>query len=452
MRAVGRILLLLLFNVHPVYSQDKYQIDLSDLEKEVQQTASRSYHLGGFVQFEPVFFGIDRGSAFSQLDFDLKRSGSTFMQYNFGLRLEGSYKKDIFSVFFQTDTLVQNRLLSWWEGTKLLQGLISLRPSPNFSMEAGNKVFRWGKGYAWSPVAFIDRPKDAEDPEELRQGFTIFTADWNQSFAGPLANVALSAVGVPVYENVNTQFGELNHMNFASKLYLLLYDTDIDFMVSTGLSRTTRYGFDFSRNITTNLEVHGEWARINNFKQNTVNAQGVGTSHTWDAISYLLGLRYLTAQETTYILEYYHNGTGLSQNQFADFVTFVNNSYRTFRETGNDSGLKRAQDLAKGTYGRQNPMRDYLYFRASQKEPFDILYFTPAITSIINLQDGSLVVIPELTYSPITNLELRLRTPILIGGKSTEYGAKQNDYRIDLRVRYYFGLDSLLERIFNAIF
>jgi hypothetical protein len=97
-------------------------------------------------------------------------------------------------------------------------------------------------------------------------------------------------------------------------------------------------------------------------------------------------------------------------------------------------------------------MRDYLYFRASQKEPFDILYFTPAITSIINLQDGSLVVIPELTYSPITNLELRLRTPVLIGGKSTEYGAKQNDYRIDLRVRYYFGLDSILERIFNFIF
>ena len=452
MRAVGRILLLLLFNVHPVYSQDKYQIDLSDLEKEVQQTASRSYHLGGFVQFEPVFFGIDRGSAFSELDFDLKRSGSTFMQYNFGLRLEGSYKKDIFSVFFQTDTLVQNRLEGWWEGTKLLQGLISLRPSSNFSMEAGNKVFRWGKGYAWSPVAFVDRPKDAEDPEELRQGFTIFSADWNQTFAGPLTNVSLSAVGVPVYEHVNTQFGELNHMNFASKLYLLLYDTDIDFMVSTGSSRTTRYGFDFSRNVTTNLEVHGEWARINNFKLTTINAQGVGTTHEWNAISYLLGLRYLTAQETTYILEYYHNGTGLSQNQFADFVTFVNSSYRTFRETGNDSALKRAQNLAEGAYGRQNPMRDYLYFRASQKEPFDILYFTPAITSIINLQDGSLVVIPELTYSPITNLELRLRTPVLIGGKSTEYGAKQNDYRIDLRVRYYFGLDSILERIFDAIF
>jgi hypothetical protein len=440
MRAAGRILLLLLCAVQPVYSQDKYQLDLSDLEKEVEQTAGKPYHLGGFLEFRPVFFGIDRGAAFSQLNFDLKRSGNTFMQYNLGLRLEGSYKKDIFSVFLQTDTLVQNQLQGWQEETKLLQGLIGLRPSPNFSLEAGNKVFRWGKGYAWSPVAFIDRQKDPEDPEELRQGFTIFTADWNQSFAGPLKNAALSAVAVPVYEHVNTQFGELNHVNFASKLYLLLYDTDIDFMVSTGSSRSTRFGFDFSRNITTNLEVHGEWAIINNFKLNTINAQGVGTTHTWNAISYLLGLRYLSPQETTYILEYYHNGTGVTQSQFQDFVTFTNNSYATFLSTGNDSGLARATQLAEGVYGRPNPMRDYLYFRASQKEPFDILYFTPALTSIINLQDGSLVVTPELTYSPMTNLELRFRTPVLIGGKGTEYGAKQNDYRIDLRLRYYFEL------------
>jgi hypothetical protein len=440
MVAAGLILLLLLFNVQPVHSQDQYQVDLSELEKEIEQTSKKPYSLGGFLEFQPIFFGIDRGSAFSELNFDLKRSGNTFMQYNLGLRLEGSYKKDIFSVFFQTDTLVQNQLQGWQEGTKLLQGLIGLRPSPNLSLEAGNKVFKWGKGYAWSPVAFIDRPKDPEDPEELRQGFTIFTADWNQSFTGPLKNAALSAVGVPVYDHVNTTFGQLNHMNFASKLYLLLYDTDIDVTFLTGSSRTTRYGFDFSRNITTNLEVHGEWARINNFKLTTINAQGVATTQEWDAISYLLGLRYLSPQETTYIVEYYHNGTGLTQSQFQDFVTFTNNSYATFLATGNNSGLIRASQLADAVYGKPNPMRDYLYFRASQKEPFDILYFTPALTSIINLQDGSLVVIPELAYSPITNVELRLRTPVLIGGKDTEYGAKQNDYRIDLRLRYYFDL------------
>ena len=77
--------------------------------------------------------------------------------------------------------------------------------------------------------------------------------------------------------------------------------------------------------------------------------------------------------------------------------------------------------------------------RASQKEPFDILYFTPAFTSIVNVTDGSFNVIPELVYSPKTNLELRFRAVGLFGAQGTEYGEKQNDYRLELRVRYFWG-------------
>ena len=35
-------------------------------------------------------------------------------------------------------------------------------------------------------------------------------------------------------------------------------------MAMTGGSRTSRVGMDFSKNITTNLEIHGEFAFINN--------------------------------------------------------------------------------------------------------------------------------------------------------------------------------------------
>ena len=37
---------------------------------------------------------------------------------------------------------------------------------------------------------------------------------------------------IPVYDYVNAKFGEPRHVNFASKLYLLLYDTDIDLIGS----------------------------------------------------------------------------------------------------------------------------------------------------------------------------------------------------------------------------
>jgi hypothetical protein len=419
-------------------SQDKFEIDLSDLQKEIDKVATRPYSLGGFFEFQPTLFGIDRDSAFSRLRFFKRDRGSAFDQYSSRLRLEGSYKKDIFSVYFKTDTQVRNDFEGWDEDTKLFEGYASVKPTSNLIFEAGKKVMKWGKGYAWNPVSFIDRPKNPEDPEEALEGSTVATADYIRSFDGPLKTVTLTAALIPVYRYVNAKFGELYHTNFASKLYLLLYDTDLDFMVFTGSSRTTRYGFDFSKNLTPNFEVHGEWAMINNFKSNPIDSRGRPHPRESDAMSYLVGLRYLTEKETTYIVEYYRNGTGFSSDELRDFTAFVENSYTTFQNTGNANGLLAGSRLTDRAYGMPNPMRHYLYLRASQKEPFDILYFTPALTSIVNLQDGSFVVIPELAYSPMTNLDLRLRTPVLIGGKGTEYGERQNDYRVEFRMRYYF--------------
>ena len=83
-------------------------------------------------------------------------------------------------------------------------------------------------------------------------------------------------------------------------------------------------------------------------------------------------------------------------------------------------------------------MRDYLFVRISQKEPWNILYFIPSLTSIINLTDGSFSLTPELLYTPITNLELRAKFTVLVGKDGSEFREKQNDLRMELRFRYYF--------------
>jgi hypothetical protein len=429
-----------LFSQEPSPSTGKFEIDLSDLQKEVDKFAAKPYSLGGFLEFQPTLLGIDRDSAVYRARFFRHPQDSVFDQYNFRLRLEGSLKKHWLSMFLKSDTLVRNEFAGWREDTKLFEAYTSIKPTPNFIFEAGKKVMKWGKGYAWNPVSFIDRPKNPEDPEEALEGTTVGTADYIRSFDGPLKTLTLTAAWIPVYRYVNAKFGELYHSNFASKLYLLLYDTDVDFMVFTGSSRTTRYGFDFSRNLTTNFEFHGEVGVVNNLEKTAINDKGRPVKSRFEAVSHLIGLRYLTEKETTYFLEYYHNGGGFSRSEIKDFIGFVDDSYRTFVKTGSDNGLVRAAKMLDGPYGMPNPGRHYLYFRASQKEPFDILYLTPAVTSIMNLTDASLTVIPEIAYSPLTNLELRFRTAVLIGKKGTEYGEKQNDYRVEFRIRYHFGL------------
>ena len=82
-------------------------------------------------------------------------------------------------------------------------------------------------------------------------------------------------------------------------------------------------------------------------------------------------------------------------------------------------------------------MRRYLYLRVAQKEPFDILYFTPALTVIASLDDGSSSAAPELAYTGVTNLDLRLRLFFLSGDRLTDIGEKQHDRRLELQMRYF---------------
>lgn len=121
-----------------------------------------------------------------------------------------------------------------------------------------------------------------------------------------------------------------------------------------------------------------------------------------------------------------------------DYFSFIGRGYDQFLTNRNAALLKKAGSVTEGNYGRNNPMKDYLYLRISQKEPFDILYFTPAITGIMNLDDRSVSISPELVYTGIKNLELRLKGTALMGQQGSEFGEKPNDYRMELRVRYYF--------------
>ena len=94
--------------------------------------------------------------------------------------------------------------------------------------------------------------------------------------------------------------------------------------------------------------------------------------------------------------------------------------------TGADDLFDEAAKLGLQGYSRPYPGKHYLYARFSQKEPFDILYFTPALTTIVNLDDQSFSLTPELIYTGFTNWELRLQFALLQGDALSEYGEKQN--------------------------
>jgi hypothetical protein len=414
-----------------VLHAEEYLFDLSEVEK-------KPYYLGGYAELRPILYGLDRDAALYQLRFYNRDEGHTLPEYNAALQLEGGIEHGITKLFVRTNTAYQDSYLGVTSMTTVYEAFLSLKPAPSLTIDVGKKTLKWGKGYAWNPVAFVDRPKNPDEPDLNLEGFVVASADYIRSFSGPLKTLSVTPVLIPVSEHVNDDFGTTNHLNAAGRVYLLLYDTDIDFLFLTGASKPSRMGMDFSRNITTNLEVHGEIARINDFTRSFIATDGTTHQTVYDATSWLLGLRYLTERDTTYIVEYYRNGTGFTEQETRDYFTFVHNAYDSYVSTGNDALLQKATALTDKNYGRPNAGQQYLYLRVSQKDPLDILYWTPALTAIMNAEDRSYSLSPEIAYTGITNLELRLKGIFLAGDPLSEFGEKPYDYRIEMRARYYF--------------
>ena len=354
------------------------------------------------------------------------------------LQLYGSYSRGKASLNWLAQAVARQDDICWYDNADVFEAYGSFKPTPAVSFDAGKKVFKWGKGYAWNPVAFIDRPKDPNNTEEALEGFIGADLELIKSFAGPLQTMALTGVALPVWEGVNEGFGEQNHVNLAAKLYLLYLDTDLDLLLYSGNSRSTRYGFSFSRNLATNFELHGEIAHVPEQPQKVLEADGAIATRTVSDTRYLLGFRYLTETEITTIVEYYHNGDGYTEEELRRFMQTAADGYEQYLATDSDLLLQKAASLNEGAYGRPQPGRDYLYARAAMKEPFELLYFTPSLTAIVNLNDASFSLSPEAAYSGITNIELRLKFTWVNGGHLSEYGEKAARSRTELRLRYFF--------------
>lgn len=420
----------LFFAAGAVQAQD-FTFDASEFEK-------KSFEFGGYIELKQQQSRLNQDAALYQLGFynqprgrldqttlTLKPEGklrSGALTLNARAHLEGDWETRQFDREFRFDELYG-----------------SYKPDPGFTLDAGKIGLKWGKGYAWTTVGFVERQKDPNDPDLARQGFTMLTADYIRNFDGDLRTVAFTPVLLPVSSDVNHDFGSPGHLNAAAKLYLLYQDTDIDFMILGNGSRSRRIGMDFSRNLGSNLEIHGEWARIQDTQRQVVTAAGAATTLRQNASSsYLLGTRYLTERDTTWIVEYYRNGPGFAESEMQDFFRYTDTAYATFLATGIDTQLQRAANLSRSGIARLNPGRDYVYLRVSQKEPFDILYFTPSVTLIANASDRSLSITPEVLYTGFSNIELRARAFFLTGDPGSEFGERPNKRRLELQARLYF--------------
>jgi hypothetical protein len=405
-----------------------YGFDLSEIE-------AKPYEWSGFIEGKFERLGLRPNAALYPLTFAGEGVRSMLDRASASAELAGKYQREAFTAYARVSGNASHDAFTTDSTGTLLEAGLRWSGSAGMSLDVGKQVQRWGKGYAWNPVAFFERPKDPNDPTTSREGFVMATAEWVKSMSGPVAAVGFTPVLLPVSSDLNTDYGAAKKTNVGAKLYLLAADTDIDLMWAAQGSRPQRIGFDFSRNIGSSMEVHGEWARSIGATRRVLEPNGTVRSERANVDSWLLGLRYITEREVTWIAELYRNGAGYDEAQLGTFYRALSDA---FAPGGSAAAQSQALSLAQSGYGRANPGRHYAYLRISVKDPFDWLYLTPAVTAIVNLDDRSRQITTELVYTGWQNLELRARAVLLHGAPLSEFGAKAAARRLEMSLRFYF--------------
>jgi hypothetical protein len=175
----------------------------------------------------------------------------------------------------------------------------------------------------------------------------------------------------------------------------------------------TDWGFDFASNLSSNFEMHGEYAEDTDLSNKYTKS--------------LLGVRYLTDNEITWTIEAYHDTSGWTKDESTEIYKTIENASSVAAKTA----LTELQS-------KQIVSQDYAYIKASLKEPFDWLYFTPPLTWLGNIADKSFNVITQLNYAPVTDWSFQLSWQQLSGDAYTQYGENLLGNKLELKTNYSF--------------
>jgi len=409
------------------WAQD-YSFDTSGLDK-------KSFDRAASIELWPTLVLFNRSSALYSLRYKNENPAYTDV---YRLRAEAGgqyqYKSILASASGSLNAFYQHLDDSLSSDAKLYECYFKYSPDVSFSLLAGKKTFRWGKGYAYNPVSFAGRPRDLNDMDAALEGYWNLSAEYIRSFAGRLSTIAITGAMLPVYGSLNEGFLRDRTLAGVTQLYFLFLDTDIDGCLFADSRNEYRAGVDFSKNMFPNWEIHGEWAYVPEyhstfFADETTLARGARNSH-----NLVLGTRYLAPSNTTFILEYLHLGGGFTSDQMNTYYRALGSSQASENPAASRAILQNSTKY----YDGQFIMTDYLYLRVSHPDPFMLVYFTPAAYTTVNLVDGSLMAGFEIAYSRLSHLLLTARCVAFAGSHESEYGLRQAQQRIELRGKWSF--------------
>jgi hypothetical protein len=410
-------------------STTDYSFDTSGL-------SVKPFDASASVEFYPSLVYYNKNSPLYLFKFG-PTNQSTSDVYNLKTQAYLQYQRKAFLAFISGSLygtyLRQDDSLSC--NGKIFEGYLKYTPDASLSFLLGKRLFQWGKGYAFNPVSFAGGMKDINDIDATLEGYWNISFEYVKSLDLPVSSIALNVALLPVYAIVNQNYLPDSSIAGLAQLYMLVKNTDIDLYFFADNRQDIKTGFDLSRNVTPDWEVHGEWAYVNNSSSTVFSNESTMVHLSHPANNLVVGTRYLAPFNTTFILEYLHIGSGYTQDEMHSYWKSVNSA----TASANPQRIQSVLQATSNYFNSQFITTDYVFLKASHPDPFNFVYFTPSIYAVVNILDRSMMAGLEMTYSRSRNLLFTGRYITFIGNSESEYGgSKSAQHRIDVRAKWSF--------------
>jgi hypothetical protein len=312
--------------------------------------------------------------------------------------------------------------------------LYLMRSHGEFNFFLGRRILKWTNGYAFSPAGLIDPNRDPSDPSDRLgrlAGRDLAQVDW---FRGKQTVTAVLTFPFRTRSDGGDRV-------FAVRYDVLLHGADIAASAALASKSKSRGAVSVSYVAGRSLELHAEAsaARGSNFvypraildrQQHTL----FGTDYFSPVfendrklrVRALAGANFTFSGGLNLIAEYYHTDEGLTGQQWDNFLgqsSYASELNRSGQFPPVFGGLTLPQvNLLQGlSYLRsQEIRRDYAFVRLARSFA-DEKVAAEALT-VINLEDGSLLVAPEVSIKIGIRTSLYVRGVVFRGGRGSQYG------------------------------
>lgn len=303
-------------------------------------------------------------------------------------------------------------------------------------LSAGRKILRWSNGYAFSPAGLLDPARDPADPQDRLgrfEGRDVVQLDWYRG-AHTVSAVFGRGGTLPAASQADRPVVALRY-------HVLVHGLELSLIGAHRSQEKDAAAVSLSYVLGSSLELHGEAAATQGSDVLLPRSILPGQQQSLFAgdfhaplrsqdrrvfVRFLVGANYTLPGGFNLVAEYLHAPDGLSGAEWERFLAQARFSVRqldsgAFPPVFDGRSLPEL-NLLQAMQGLGSPGlgRDYLFVRLAHPR---LLQRAEASTlALVNVRDGSLVVVPELQVTLQRRVSAYVRGTWFCGSATSEFG------------------------------